>query len=208
MTPERWKKIEELFQAARLRQTVVERAAFLDGDCGTDAGLRAEVEQLLDAEDSARSFINTSAVKIAAGMIAGDRAAEMQGKTIAHYKIVSPLGAGGMGEVYSATDTRNGRQVALKLLPDHLVKDHERVRRFQQEARAVLALNHPNIVTVYEIGQEDGTQDIASELVKGQTLRRRMTGAPLKLSEAIDIATQVAAALSAAQSRGNRPPRH
>src|SRR5580765_1657221 len=141
MTPERWQRIEELFQSARLRQTAGERAAFLDGACGTDTALRAEVEQLLTAEDSAGSFINTSAVKVAAGMIAADRAIQMQEKTIAHYKIVSALGAGGMGDVYLATDTRHGRQVALKLLPDHLLKDPERVRRFQLEARAVLALN-------------------------------------------------------------------
>src|ERR1044071_6924346 len=145
MTPERWQIIEQLFQSARLRQTAGERDAYLDGACGNDAQLRAEVEQLLEAEDSAGSFINTSAVKVAAGMIAADRAAQMQGKSVAHYKIISALGAGGMGEVYLASDTRHGRQVALKLLPDHLLKDPERVRRFQLEARAVLALNHPNI---------------------------------------------------------------
>src|SRR5262245_10600302 len=202
MTPERWQRIEELFQSARLRQTAEERAAFLDGACGNDTELRAEVEQLLAAEDSAGSFINTSAVKVAAGIIAADRATEMQGKTVAHYKIISALGAGGMGEVYLATDTRHGRQAALKILPDHLLKDPDRVRRFQQEARAVLALNHPNIVTVYEIGREGGIQYIASELVKGQTLRARMAGAPLKLAEAIDIASQVAAALAEAHHEG------
>src|SRR5205814_2442728 len=154
------------------------------------------------AEDSAGSFINTSAVKVAAGMIASDRAADMQGRTIAHYRILSAIGAGGMGEVYLATDTRHGRQVALKLLPDHLLKDPERVRRFQQEARAVLALNHPNIVTVYEIGQEDGTQFIASEFVKGETLRARMAGAPLKLGETLDIAIQIAGALAEAHHEG------
>ena len=202
MTPERWQRIEDLFQSARARTTAAERAAFLDGACANDAELRTEVEALLAAEDSAGSFINTSAVKVAAGMIASDRAADMQGRTIAHYKIISAIGAGGMGEVYLATDTRNGRKVALKLLPDHLIKDAERVRRFQQEARAVLALNHPNIVTVYEIGQEDGTQYIASELVKGQTLRERMAGAALKLDEALDIASQIAAALAEAHQEG------
>src|SRR2546421_2752392 len=103
MTPERWQRIEDLFQSARTR-TPAERAAFLDGACGTDAELRAEVEALLQAEDSAGSFINTSAVKVAAGMLADERVAEMQGRTVGHYKILSPLGAGGMGEVYLAAD--------------------------------------------------------------------------------------------------------
>src|SRR5436853_605237 len=186
MTPERWHKIEELFQSARKRETAGERAAFLDGACASDAELRTQVEALLKAEDSAGSFINTSAVKVAAGIIAADRAAEMQGRTISHYKITSAIGAGGMGEVYLATDTRSGRKVALKLLPDHLIKDAERVRRFQQEARAVLALNHPNIVTVYEIGQEAGTQFIASEFVKGDTLRARQAGG-VPVDERTDI---------------------
>src|ERR687886_2167488 len=168
MTPERWQRIEDLFQAARTRPTPAERAAFLDGACAGDAELRAEVESLLAAEDGAGSFINTSAVKVAAGAVAGERAAEMLGKTVAHYKIVAPLGAGGMGEVYLAEDTRVGRKVALKLLPEYLTRDAERARRFQQEARAVIALNHPNIVTVYEIGEANGTQFIASELVKGE----------------------------------------
>src|SRR5947207_6686013 len=117
MTPERWQRIEDLFQSARTR-TPAERAAFLDGACANDAELRAEVEGLLAAEDSAGSFIYTSAVKIAAGIIASGRAAEMQGRTISHYKIISAIGAGRKGEVYLANDTRSGRKVALKLLPD------------------------------------------------------------------------------------------
>src|SRR5439155_17283435 len=139
--------------------------------------------------------INTSAVKIAAGIIASGRAAEMRGRTISHYKIISGIALAEWVKSISPYDTRSGRKVALKLLPDHLIKDAERVRRFQQEARAVLALNHPNIVTVYEIGQEAGTQFIASEFVKGDTLRARLAGAPLKLGEALDIASQVASAL-------------
>jgi eukaryotic-like serine/threonine-protein kinase len=202
MTPERWQRIEELFQLARERQTAGERAAFLDGACGNDAELRAEVEQLLKAEESAGSFINTSAIKVAAPMIAAERATEMANKTIGHYKILSALGAGGMGEVYLAEDTRVGRKVALKLLPEYLTRDVERSRRFQQEARAVVALNHPNIVTVYEIGEENGTQFIASELVKGETMRARMSGASIKLSDALDIAVQVANALAEAHREG------
>lgn len=133
---------------------------------------------------------------------AAERLAQMEGKTIAHYKILSPLGAGGMGEVYLAEDTRVGRKVALKLLPEYLMRDVERSRRFQQEARAVIALNHPNIVTVYEIGEADSTQFIASELVKGDTLRARLSGAPMKINEALDIAIQVANALAEAHREG------
>lgn len=202
MEANRWQRIEELFQSARLRQTAGERAAFLDGACGNDTELRADVEQLLNAEDSAGSFINTSAMKIAAPVIEAERVAQMQGKSISHYKILSPLGVGGMGEVYLAEDTRVGRKVALKLLPEYLTRDVERSRRFQQEARAVVALNHPNIVTVYEIGEANGTQFIASELVKGETLRARMLGTPLKLSEALDIVVQVANALAEAHREG------
>ncbi len=201
MTPERWQKIDDLFQSARTR-TTAERAAFLDGACATDGELRAEVEALLQAEDSAGSFINTSAVKVAAGLIAADRAAEMEGRTIGHYEILSPLGAGGMGEVYLAADTRTRRRVALKLLPDYLAKDEQRAGRFRQEAHAVMMLNHPNIVTVYDIGQHEGTQFIASELVEGQTLRRRLVTTSLEVGEALEIAAQVAAALAAAHAAG------
>ena len=201
MTPERWQKIENLFQSARTRGPA-ERVAFLDGACATDAELRAEVEALLQAEDSAGSFINTSAVKVAAGVIAADRATEMEGRTIGHYEILSPVGAGGMGEVYLAADKRTRRRVALKLLPDYLSKDEQRAGRFRQEAHAVMLLNHPNIVTVYDIGQQEGTQFIASELVEGETLRRRLFTSSMEVGEALEIAAQVAAALAAAHAAG------
>ena len=136
MTPERWQRIEDLFQSARTRATPAERAAFLDGACTGDADLRAEVESLLAADESAGSFINTSAVKIAAGAVADERVEAMLGKTVAHYRVIAPLGAGGMGEVYLASDTRTERKVALKLLPEYLTRDAERVGRFQQEARS------------------------------------------------------------------------
>ena len=201
MTPERWQKIDALFLSARTRGSA-ERAAFLDDTCEGDAELRAEVEALLRAEDRAGSFINTSAVKVAAGLIAADRAGEMQGQTIAHYQILSPLGAGGMGEVYLAEDTGLGRKVALKILPAYATAEEERVRRFRQEARAASALSHPNIAHIYEIGESEGTVFIALEYVEGQTLAARIAGQPVGIKEIIDIATQVADALDEAHAHG------
>jgi len=159
MTPERWQQIEELFHSVAARPAV-ERTAFLDRACTGDAELRAEVERLLASHDEAGSFIKAPAFEVAAGMIA-DRGSQSMvsqtiGQTIGPYKILSLIGAGGMGEVYLAQDTRMSRDVALKLLPAHLTREAQRVARFQNEARALLALNHPNIVTIYEIGEADG----------------------------------------------------
>src|SRR5207253_650429 len=201
MTPERWQRIEDLFQSARTR-TTAERAAFLDGACGGDPELRAEVEGLLAAEDSAGSFINTSAVKVAAGMIADERAAEMLGQTVAHYKILSPLGAGGMGEIYLAEDAELGRKVALKFLPDYALVDDDRVRRFRQEARVASALSHPNIAHIYEIDQWNGAVFIALEYVAGQTLATRIATGPLDIQEIVDLAIQLADALDEAHKQG------
>jgi TolB-like protein/Tfp pilus assembly protein PilF len=124
------------------------------------------------------------------------------GQTIGHYKISEPIGTGGMGEVYLATDIIAGRKAALKLLPFRFTGDAERLKRFQQEAHAVVGLNHPNILTVYEIGEEHSIHYIASELIEGETLRQRLMRGPIQLSEAVDIAIQVASALAAAHERG------
>ena len=121
---------------------------------------------------------------------------------IGHYEIIELLGAGGMGEVYLARDKTLVRQVALKLLPDYFTRDEARVRRFQQEARAASGLNHPNILTIYEISEVDGQHFIATEFIDGQTLRERMAHQRMKLSEALEIATQVAGALAAANEAG------
>ncbi len=121
---------------------------------------------------------------------------------IGYYKIVELLDKGGMGEVYLATDTRNGREVALKLLPDSSVSDQQRVRRFQQEARSILALNHPNIVTIYEIGQTDSAHYIVTERITGETLRQRLARAPLEIPDALSIAIEVSKALEATHAAG------
>jgi serine/threonine protein kinase len=119
-----------------------------------------------------------------------------------HFEVLAPLGAGGMGEVYLARDTRLDRRVALKLLPAEFTANRDRVRRFEQEAKAASSLNHPNIVTVYEIGKADGAHFIATEYVDGQTLRQRMQGDHLKLPSALDVAIQIASALAAAHEAG------
>src|SRR5215216_139744 len=121
---------------------------------------------------------------------------------ISHYRVLSRLGAGGMGEVYLAEDTRLGRRVALKLLPAQFIKDEERLLRFEQEARAASALNHPNIITIHEIGVEDGTNFIATEFIEGETLRQRLRHERLSLSDALDVAVQVGSALAAAHQIG------
>ena len=124
------------------------------------------------------------------------------GTQLGAYKILSPLGAGGMGEVYLAEDTRLDRQIALKLLPAEFTQDVERVRRFIQEAKAASALNHPNIITIHEVGESEGLHFIVTELIDGQTLRRALTSAPLSLPTALEIAAQVASALAAAHAAG------
>src|SRR5262245_39458287 len=121
---------------------------------------------------------------------------------IAHYRLLSPLGAGGMGEVYLAEDTKLGRKVALKLLPAEFSRDAERMRRFEQEARAASALNHPNIITIFEIGEANGERYIATEFIDGQTLRERLNGDRLSQPLALDIAAQIAAALATAHEAG------
>jgi serine/threonine protein kinase len=124
------------------------------------------------------------------------------GTKIGRYEIRSPLGAGGMGEVYLAHDTRLDRKVALKILPDEVAADPDRMKRFEQEARAASGLNHPNIITIYEIDQAGSTRFIAAEFIQGATLRERMRTQPLPLREVLDVAVQIASALAAAHANG------
>jgi len=126
----------------------------------------------------------------------------MIGETLSHYRIASKIGAGGMGDVYLAEDTRLGRKVALKLLPEQFTKDEDRVRRFEQEARAASALNHPNIITIHDIGRANELHFIATEFIDGRTLRQRMMESRMELTAALDVTLQVATALSAAHEAG------
>jgi serine/threonine-protein kinase len=201
MTPARFQTIEEIFLAA-LEQEPDQISAFLDTACEGDSVLRREVEALLASDQRAGRFIEKSAVGLATKVIENQQADSLVGKTIGHYKISEPIGTGGMGEVYLATDITAGRQAALKLLPTRFTGDAERLKRFEQEAHAVVALNHPNILTVYETGEDHSIHYIASELIEGETLRERLTSGPMQLSEAVDVAIQVASALAAAHQAG------
>src|SRR5215475_4036189 len=204
MKPERWRQIERLFQTA-LELDAAERAAFLGESCAGDEELRREVESLLVANEQAKQsddFLNQTALQVTAQAIAGDRARSLVGRKIGRYQILSLLGVGGMGEVYLAQDTRLGRKLALKFLPQEYTRDRERVQRFEQEARAASALNHPNIITIFEIDQINDAHFIAAEFIDGQTLRHRLAGGAMKLSEALDVAVQVASALTEAHAAG------
>src|SRR5439155_1264786 len=173
MTPAQLQTVEEIFHAA-LNQKPEQVARFVDTACDGDELLRRKVEALLASHQRAGSFIETSSVGLATRIIENEQADLLVGQTFGHYKISKRIGSGGMGEVYLATDVTASRKAALKLLPMRFTGDANRLKRFQQEARAVVALNHPNILTVYEIGEDRTTHNIASELIEGETLRQRL----------------------------------
>ncbi len=201
MKPERYQEIEELYHSA-LGRKPEERAAFLEQSCGADEALRGELESLLGYDERAEQFIETPPDDVAAAMLAAEQKQSMIGRTLGHYRIVSLLGSGGMGEVYVANDPRLNRRVALKLLPAGFTADRERLRRFEQEARAASALNHPNILTVYEFGEHDGSPYIVSELLEGEELREQLIDGALSQRKAVDYAQQIAAGLAAAHAKG------
>ncbi len=201
MTPVRFQTIEEIFLAA-VEQQPEQVSAFLDTACEGDAVLRHEVEKLLASDQRAGRFIERSRVGLATKIIQNGQADSRVGQTVGHYKISKRIGTGGMGEVYLAADITAGRKAALKLLPLRFTGDAERLNRFQQEAHAVVALNHPNILTVYEVGEDHSTHYIASELIEGETLRQRLLRGRMEVSDAVDVATQVASALAAAHEAG------
>src|SRR5262245_4951877 len=201
MSPERWQHIDQLFHIA-LACEASERADFLAKECADDVGLRHEVESLLSSLEGADDFIETPAGDVAAEMLGTHQTTYEPGQRIENYRIVRQLGSGGMGEVYLAEDVRLKRNVALKLLPPHFTLNPDRVRRFEREARAASALNHPNIVTIYEIGKSNTTHFIAAEFVDGKTLRQLVNEKPFTLNEALKVSMQVAEALSEAHAAG------
>src|SRR5437870_1964544 len=201
MKAERWKQINDLFQSAT-ECPPEKRAAFLDQACHGDEGLCREVESLIASYERAENFIESSALAVAPELLTDDRAGASVGELIGHYRIESLIGIGGMGEVYVARDERLGRKVALKLLPERLTADETQLSRFKAEARSASALNHPNILTVYEIGVEGNRQFMATEFIEGVTLRVSLVGGRMNLRAALKIAVQVASALAAAHETG------
>ena len=201
MTPERWQQVKQIFQSAIERQPA-DRDSFISQACADDPELRSEVESLISSHNQAGDSVEELATQLAAQMVTDDRDASLIGRTFGPYQIISSIGKGGMGEVYLAQDSRLGRRVALKLLRKEFTKDEDRLRRFKQESRAASALNHPNIVTVYEIGQTDSLHFMATEYVEGETLRQHIQTTRVKLREALDVAIQTASALAAAHRAG------
>src|SRR5207244_8810275 len=201
MNPERYQRIQALLQSALERESD-ERGAFLNEACAGDDSLRRQVESLLVSHEQAGSFLESPATQVGAPLVTDARPKLTAGDALGPYRVLSQIGSGGMGEVYLAQDTRLGRKIALKLLSASFTNNDERVRRFRQEASAASALNHPNILTIHEVGQTDSAHFIATEFIDGETLRQRLTRAQIPLTEAIDITIQIASALSAAHVAG------
>ncbi len=201
MNPERWQQINDLYYVA-LERDEPARAAFLDEVCAEDPALRREVQSLLESNDEAGEFLASSALDVAAKALAIEPDRFLIGQKVSHYQVLSLLGAGGMGDIYLAEDLRLNRKVALKLLPREFTEDQERLRRFKQEARATSALNHPNILTIFEIGEHEHIHFIVTEFIDGQTLRQRLAVSALKLTEVLEITVQASSALAAAHEAG------
>ena len=195
MPDQYWEKLKEIFHRA-IALPPDERAAYLEQVSDGDLALRQAVESLLKSHEETNNFVDAPAYQAAAEMLV-DGAEFKAGQTVAHYLIISLLGEGGMGRVYLAEDTKLHRRVSLKFLSSNFTRDHERLRRFEQEARAISALNHPNTLTIHEINETDGRRFIATEYIEGQTLRERLPSG-FDIDEALDIAIQVTSALVAA----------
>jgi eukaryotic-like serine/threonine-protein kinase len=191
MTPERWAQVNEVLQRA-MQLAPEKQAAFLDGTCGSDESLRREVESLLSADEQARSSFLQSPPVVGLG----------KGVRIGDYEIQSLLGAGGMGEVYRARDLRLRRNVAIKVLPAFVLSDPVRLARFEQEAMAATALNHPNILVVYQMGTYEGAPYLVSELLEGETLREQIRRGRVGLRKGSEYAVQMARGLAAAHEKG------
>jgi serine/threonine-protein kinase len=202
MTPERWKRINDLFQSA-LERSPKEREALLRVACGADDALRAEVESLLLAHDQAGTFIDATAYGSGSESADSPATAEVlaPGRRLGPYEVLGLVGAGGMGQVYRARDPRLSRDVAIKVV-SRPARSPGESRQLQREARAAAALTHPNILAVYDVGAEGPVAYVVSELLEGATLRERLRSGPLPRRECLDYARQIAAGLAAAHDEG------
>lgn len=202
MKKERLEEVEKIYLAV-IELPESERAGTLGRQCGGDDDLRREVESLLRYDKAEVSFIDSPPALLAAEVLGEEEGREYApGHSISHYTIERLLGEGGMGKVYLAEDTRLRRKVALKIFPNSIASDGERLMRFEREAQAASALNHPNILTVYEFGQDAGVHYIATEFVDGVTLRTRLAASKTRVADGLDISIQVASALAAAHDAG------
>src|SRR5687768_2405669 len=186
MNPENWQKIKNLLDDA-LKLDVLKREQFLDKACGNDINLRRELEELLASSEKVESFLESPPVGEVAEVIINQRDKLASGQSLGNYKILRKIGAGGMSEVYLAEDARLHRQVALKVLPENIASNKERLLRFEREAYAASALNHPNILTIFEFGEAGGVHFIATEYIEGKTLREKIVDAELTFNDALDI---------------------
>lgn len=201
MTPEQWHKVEEVLQGA-LDRAPQERASFVDAACDGDEQLVLETTSLINAFEAAGDFIEEPALAKDASVLVGQEFDEKIGSDIGRYRILQRLGVGGMGVVYLAEDLQLHRRVALKILPAYFASDDARLRRFQREARAVSSLNHPNILTIHEVGEVEGLYFIATEFIAGQTLRELAAERSLSSEEILNISEQIVSALAAAHADG------